>query len=67
MHRMRRQFACGGFTESTGIKGDQVEWAMAWDGVESRIRCVCVCERESLLNLPAFLAASSEVDRHYGA
>jgi len=31
------QFACGGFTEHTGIKGDQVEWAMAWDGVESRI------------------------------
>jgi putative endopeptidase len=31
------QFACGGFTEHTAIKGDQVEWAKAWDGVESRI------------------------------
>jgi len=31
------QFACGGFTAHTGIKGDQVEWAKAWDGVESRI------------------------------
>lgn len=31
------QFACGGFVESTGIKGDQVEWAKAWDGVETRI------------------------------
>jgi hypothetical protein len=31
------QFACGGFVEHTGIKGDQVEWAKAWDGVEARI------------------------------
>ncbi|KAJ1492675.1 hypothetical protein T484DRAFT_1930886 [Baffinella frigidus] len=31
------KFACGGFTEHTGIKKDQVEWAKAWDGVESRI------------------------------
>mmetsp|Transcript_38149 Transcript_38149/g.90131 ORF Transcript_38149/g.90131 Transcript_38149/m.90131 type:complete len:744 (+) Transcript_38149:96-2327(+) len=31
------KFACGGFQERTGIKADQVEWAMAWDGVESRI------------------------------
>jgi putative endopeptidase len=31
------KFACGGFIEHTGIKEDQVEWALAWDGVESRI------------------------------
>ena len=31
------QFACGGFVESTGIKGDQVKWAE-----ETRV-CVCVC------------------------
>ena len=30
------QFACGGFVESTGIKGDQVKWAE-----ETRV-CVCV-------------------------
>jgi len=31
------KFACGGFMDNTGIKPDQVEWAKAWDGVESRI------------------------------
>ena len=31
------KFACGGFISKTGIKSDQVEWSLAWDGVAERI------------------------------